>query len=513
MQKLAWTKSIRFKVAFWYTFTVAIVLVLAGTLIYQGARTALTRETDEALGAASKRLVEYQPVSDAIRSGNQARVQAALADEIAHMAPTTFLGRATHGWIISTLFVRLGRVSTNETIAASSSMPANPELLRSMSTINVRVPDRRLFDFLRHTEDTEVRCLSFEIRDMDCQLQVAVPWGRTEYLLRLMLLAIVVTVILFLIISALGSWTLVGRTLRPIDALVTEAELLTADHLTHVKLNTHSHSDDEVAHLANAINRMLTRLRGAIDTMRHFTADASHELRTPLSILQGEIELALTRERTPREYEKTLQSSLVEVQRMTKIVDSLSVLSRLDARTANEGSAYFFDRKADGDLSEVTLRVIDAVKRRADTAGILIEARLDPFAWVKCDEDSLHRIVLNLVDNALRYTPAGGQVSLTVRIGESECRLVVLDNGVGIAPEDLPHIFVRFYRADKARVRTGGSGLGLAIVQGIVKASGGTIDVESRSGQGTRFTIRLPRSTSSPESEVDPASDLPDLAE
>ena len=275
-----------------------------------------------------------------------------------------------------------------------------------------------------------------------------------------------------------------GRALRPIDRIVTEAEGLTAERLGPVLLSQRALSDNEIGHLVAALNGMLARLSAAFAGQRQFTADASHELRTPLTILRGEFEVALSRERAASEYRRTLVSGLEEVERMARIVESLGVLARGDAGLARPHVPV--------SLTALAADVTASLRRRADEQGLNLVVEVDGEAVVRGDTDALRRMVQNLVENALAYTPPGGRVSVSLNAAEEECHLCVADTGVGIAPDALPHVFDRFFRGDKSRANTGGSGLGLSIVQSIVQAHGGQVEANSELGRGSRFVVTLP---------------------
>ncbi|MDQ2687124.1 MAG: ATP-binding protein, partial [Armatimonadota bacterium] len=373
------------------------------------------------------------------------------------------------------------RADSGKTVALSPSLQSR----RSMADTLTAAPFHPGPSFIGDEEEQQMRCLSLLLPHTRDTLQVATAWDPTEDLLASLSWGLGLALTLLLLVSAGGDWQLVGRALRPIDEIVTEAERLTADRLTPTALQPRALSDNEVGHLVVALNGMLARLHTALAAQRQFTADSSHELRTPLTILQGEIETALSRERTVEQYRHVLGSSLEETARMTRIVDSLGLLARGDAASAPNPSVPVR-------LSELTAVVAESLRPQTEQAGLTLILDLQPNVTVSGAADDLRRVISNLLDNAIRYTAPGGTITLTVECVSQECRLRVADTGRGISAEDLPRIFDRFYRADKARVNDGGSGLGLAIVQHIVTAHGGRIDVQSALGQGSAFTVSLP---------------------
>jgi signal transduction histidine kinase len=312
----------------------------------------------------------------------------------------------------------------------------------------------------------------------------AVPFG-PEQLLRAML--VIAPVIL---IGSMGlGYVLADTSLRPLEGIVDELESITGGTSLHRRVAV-SVSAEELARLAATMNRMLARLEQSFVSLRRFTADASHELKTPLMVLRAGVERAMNNPATPTEALESLEEVLEEIYRMSELVENLLTLARAD----EGGVALALEP---GDLR-------DLVGEAAETAGILgeeaglsvrSEVPAEP-VLIALDRSRIRQLLLNLVTNAIKYTPAGGKVSIGLVDQGDAVALVVGDNGIGIPATDLPHIFDRFYRVDTARSRTGarpGTGLGLAITKWIAEAHGGTIMVQSRPGRGTVFTVTLPR--------------------
>jgi signal transduction histidine kinase len=288
--------------------------------------------------------------------------------------------------------------------------------------------------------------------------------------------------------SLIIGYLLVGRTLKPVEQIVDEVEAITDGRSLHRRLaepTTH----DELARLSTTLNAMLARLERSFASLRRFTADASHELKTPLTVLRSGIERSITHPTTSPDVMETLEETLLEVNRMAELVDSLLTLARAD-----EGRAPL--HLDDLDLREVLVEL-------AETAGILGEqVSVDVAVEVPAqsilmrgDRSRLRQLLQNLLSNAIKYTPTGGNVWVASATEDGRVVLTVRDAGIGIAPGDLPHIFDRFWRADPARSRTGsrpGAGLGLAISKWIAEAHGGSIEVQSKPGRGTTFTVTLP---------------------
>jgi heavy metal sensor kinase len=287
-----------------------------------------------------------------------------------------------------------------------------------------------------------------------------------------------------LVVASLGGVFLAGRALAPIDRLTRLARRISAEDLGQ-RLDLPL-PDDEVGRLARTFDEMIARLDEAFRRQRQFTADASHELRTPMTVIKGQIEVALQRERDPQAYRQVLQAVNEEVDRMIRLVGSLLTLARADA-----GQIPITLEPVS--LPDVVSAAIEQVQPLASRRGIDLQLSSSRPVTLRADDDLILQLLLNLLDNAIKYTAAGGQVTVGWNANGREVELWVRDTGSGIAREHLTRLFERFYRVDKARSRAeGGSGLGLAISRWIAEAHGGSISVESDLGRGSTFTVRLP---------------------
>lgn len=312
------------------------------------------------------------------------------------------------------------------------------------------------------------------------------PTAETLAMLRLQLLW---TLPLALVLAGLGGYWLAARALAPIDRMTNTARAIGARDLS--QRIGYTGPADEIGRLAATFDHMLDRLQVAFDHERRFTGDAAHELRTPLSALKGRLEVTLGQPRQPAEYVETLQEMGQQVERLIRLSSDLLYMARLD-----QGQRELHDESIV--LADLLSAVVDQVRPLAESKGITLVEAVPAGLEVRGDLDMLIRLFLNLLDNAVKYTPAGGQVVLRAEMQPAGVTVTVSDNGPGIADEHLPHLFERFYRAGSARTRSegadgrGGAGLGLAIAFEIVKAHGGTLTVQSAAGQGTTFTVCLP---------------------
>jgi heavy metal sensor kinase len=293
---------------------------------------------------------------------------------------------------------------------------------------------------------------------------------------------------LTVVLAGAGGLFLAGRALDPIDRLTRTAAAISADDLTRRLPVETVRRPDELGRLAATFNLMLDRLADSFRRQRQFTADASHELRTPLTRVLSQADVTLARPRSADEYEAVLASVREDVLRLRRLVDALLMLARADARQ----DVLVRERI---DLGELAEQIVDAMQAAADERGVELTVSARSGVVVAGDQAHLMQLVVNLVDNALKHTPAGGKVEMVVDVETSEscptACLAVHDTGNGIAPEHLPHVFERFYQAEPERA-AGGAGLGLAICRSIAEAHGGQIRVQSRPGDGSTFSVLLP---------------------
>jgi heavy metal sensor kinase len=288
-----------------------------------------------------------------------------------------------------------------------------------------------------------------------------------------------------LLLAALGGFWLSGRALAPVDRITSEARRISISKLgTRLELPA---AHDELHRLVVTLNQMLERLDGAVKRMVQFTADASHELRAPLTLIHTAAEFSLRRERAPEELRDAMGKIARECGRTSRLVDDLLLLARADS----DGEAVPLQPV---DLCASVRSALDQAVILAEPKGIRVEAHIPPGPiLVSGDEPTLSRLWLILLDNAVKYTAPGGQVRLELTAANAHAEATVSDNGVGVAPEELPHIFDRFWRADKVRSRSmGGAGLGLSIAQWIVQRHSGSITVHSEPGKGSEFLTRFP---------------------
>ncbi|MEK6289124.1 MAG: heavy metal sensor histidine kinase [Acidobacteriota bacterium] len=344
------------------------------------------------------------------------------------------------------------------------------------------------FDEVSLSETEHVRIITWPARDEDGEEFFVVEGQSLRDVQRAqkqLILLLAIANPLALLLASLGGLWLASRALSPVDRLTRAAERIGRGNLSE-RVEEHR-SQDEIGRLAATFNQMISRLEQTFERERRFTADASHELKTPLAVLRGDMEVALRRQRTPEEYQRVLESSLEEIARLTKLTEDLLTLARSDADQSVLEREHV-------ELDQLAAEAREYIAPLAQSAGVSLSYEAPASAIVvEGDQKRLQQLLVNLLDNAIKYTPPGGSARLTLSREGSSAVIEVSDNGRGIPASALPHIFERFYRqTDPRDSRVTGFGLGLAISKWIADAHAGSIAVNSNEGQGSTFTVRLP---------------------
>ncbi len=371
-------------------------------------------------------------------------------------------------------------------IAASKNIPVvglNPQFLK---------------DFQRgssHFEDIRVESIAFksnvlriftipviENNKVSYIVQVASPLERMYLALNNLSLLLSLLLPATVLLTGLSGIFLVKLTLKPVNEMIDTIHQITAENL-NLRINI-PQSKDEIQALAITFNDMIIRLDEAFRSQRQFMEDISHELKTPLSILKGELEVTLKKIRSAKEYETTLQSSLEEIDRLTRIVNDLLVLARFDTKTVALEIMPIH-------LNDLINNVINDLRFLAEKKTIKLDFNDECIYSVNADREQLKRLFLNLLDNAIKYTPQEGKISINVFQEGGGLKVDIVDTGVGISQKEIPRIFDRFYRVDKSR-SSFGFGLGLSISKSVALAHGGDITVRPNDPQGSVFSVILP---------------------
>jgi two-component system, OmpR family, sensor kinase len=477
-------RTIRRRLTVWYTVALGVTVLAFGTLLYVERRQSSLRELDQRLGLeadlATRWLSESYNVLGRI-------VTTAGSNPALDPGISAYLEAVRDYLVVADTS---GQVLALSEVTRALNADALQRLTASFDTLR-RSKESGTLDLGSPTG--RVRFLAVRVEAAGPEISgvlVATPLSEAAFgpaeLLRSMLL---ISPFILLGAGLVGYW-LAGTSLRPVQGIMDEVEAITDGRSLHRRLPV-PRSADEMARLALTVNGMLARLEQSFGSLHRFTADASHELKTPLMVLRAGVERALVHPGVPAEILQSLDETLAQINEMTELVESLLTLARAD-----EGRAPL--AVEDCDLRDLVGDVAETTGMLGESAGITVTSEIpDTPVRLSVDRHRIQEMLLNLVTNAIKYTPKSGRIALRLQDQGDAVVLTVQDTGIGIAPGDLPHIFDRFWRADPARSRTGerpGTGLGLAITKWIAEAHGGSITVQSRPGRGTSFSVRLPKS-------------------
>jgi heavy metal sensor kinase len=459
-------RSLAFRLGAWYTLLLGAIFLLVGAATFYGLQQYLRANLRDSLSRRSTQVEQILSQAPAVVSN------LAIAQEIEIRVAPEFNNR----------FVRVTRLPA--TLIYRSGAPAdrsfNPTALStvaSQKTVGTAIVDAQ--HLMVRTTPVQAASGTYLV-ELGVSMQTL-----DEGLARLLdLLALLLPVLI--VCAAGGGYWLVNRALRPVDLLSQTAEQMSLQNLT-LRLPV-APSGDALERLAISLNNMLGRLRDSVQTSRRFLADASHELRTPLTVIKGELqELTHASNLTKGDVRERVGSVLEEVARLEHLVSGLLVLSRLDAGETQSDWVSV-------DLAELAQSTAEHMRLMAEDRGIEIDLSQLRKAAILGDRARLKQIIVNLLDNAIRFTPRGGCVALGTAADDSGAVLEISDTGIGIPAASIAQVFDRFFRVDAARSREdGGAGLGLSIVKSICTAHGGEIDVQSRIGNGSCFRVRFPR--------------------
>jgi signal transduction histidine kinase len=494
-------RTIRQRLTLWYTVALGITIAAFGTLLYLERRQSSLRELDQRLGLeadlANRWLSESYNVLGRI-------VTTAGSSPSLDPGISAYL-EAVRDYVVV--------VDTNGSVLALSeaarSLSADA-LQRVTAPVDSLHLPKRAGTIDLGAGVGKLRWLAVPVEAAGPEiggLLVATPTSQIAFGPAELLRSMLIIAPIILLASALMGYWLAGTFLRPVQGIMDEIDVISDGRSLHRRLAVPM-SGDEMARLTLTVNRMLARLEASFGSLHRFTADASHELKTPLMVLRAGVERALVHPGVPSEILQSLDETLAQINEMTELVESLLTLARAD-----EGRAPLAVEESD--LRELVSDAVETAGMLGEGSGVTVTSRIPEHpVRMAVDRHRIREMLLNLVTNAIKYTPQGGTVDLSLADQDGAVSITVRDTGIGIAPGDLPHIFDRFWRADPARSRTGdrpGTGLGLAITKWIAEAHGGTITVQSRPGRGTVFTVRLPRVGSLPPSvaERGMAAELP----
>lgn len=459
---------LRVRLTLWYGTALALVLIVFSVVLYAITARSLRDTVDESL---------EDTAMTAVRSLEE-RGFLPLINEEELLSQFPELTRIDKFFQI---------FSPSGTITIRSPNIKQHEVPLSRTALDAAFAGQRIFESAKYPKEPPLRLISVPIMyggNLLYIVQVGTSMESVGETLQRFLVLLVVAIPIALAVSLAGGWFLAGRALRPVDKITLAAQRIAAGDLSQRLSIPAAH--DEIGRLAATFNNMIGRLDTSFRQIRQFTSDASHELRTPLTVMKGETDLVLRRPRLLDDYRLVLESNLEEIDRMTRIVDELLFLSRADMGEVRVES-----------LPVAMESLVEDIHRQAkllaqDRNIDVLLGTVMPVV-VQGDDLRLRELLLNLVENAMKYSHPDGKVEISLLNDGREARLSVTDHGIGIAPADHKKIFQRFFRTDVARGHTKkGTGLGLAICSWIAELHKGRVEVKSALGQGSTFTVVLP---------------------
>ena len=462
---------LRVRLTLWYGTALALVLIIFSVVLYAITARSLRDTVDESL---------EDTAMTAVRSLEE-RGFLPLINEEELLSQFPELTRIDKFFQI---------FSPSGTITIRSPNIKQHEVPLSRTALDAAFAGQRIFESAKYPKEPPLRLISVPIMyggNLLYIVQVGTSMESVGETLQRFLVLLVVAIPIALAVSLAGGWFLAGRALRPVDKITLAAQRIAAGDLSQRLSIPAAH--DEIGRLAATFNNMIGRLDTSFRQIRQFTSDASHELRTPLTVMKGETDLVLRRPRLLDDYRLVLESNLEEIDRMTRIVDELLFLSRADMGEVRVES-----------LPVAMESLVEDIHRQAkllaqDRNIEVLLGTVMPVV-VQGDDLRLRELLLNLVENAMKYSHPDGKVEISLLNDGREARLSVTDQGIGIAPADHKKIFQRFFRTDVARGHTKkGTGLGLAICSWIAELHKGRVEVKSALGQGSTFTVVLPLAT------------------
>ena len=459
---------IRAKLTIWYTTLLAASLITFGSILY----VALSRNIISSIDARLFSMADM--VSRAVFRPGTVNLPQNFDIFLEH-----FFGIKTSGNFIQ-LMDEYGKI-----VFTSSTLGKN-HLPLSAQTYHHSIAGNATYETIKNIGQYPVRIVTFPLMEngqLISILQVGAPLQESTAALNALFYILIFGIPLAVILASGVGWFLAKKALSPVDMVTGLARKIEAGSLNE-RLDV-SGPKDELGRLAKTFNDMIARLELSFKQMKQFTADASHELKTPLTVLKGEMEIALKTEKTVEGFREVIKSSLEEIDRMSALVKSLLNLAKLDSRVRLPNDNI----KLDGIVEERFNQTLPMAKDK----GIDMVMAKKESVIIMGDKIGIGQLLFNLIYNAIKYTSKDGRIEISLEQSDNWAIIKVIDTGIGIAEEDLPHIFDRFYRVDKARTTgAGGVGLGLSICKEIAEAHGGKIEVESEAGKGSVFKVYLP---------------------
>jgi|PlaIllAssembly_1097288.scaffolds.fasta_scaffold57072_2 heavy metal sensor kinase len=458
---------IRWRLTIWYGVVLSLILIIFASGIFIYFKNSLQESIDAKIRSIGE--VLSSSMTDAHNTSVFGNFERYLEN---------VLGKKPKGKFIQ-IMDSSGRIGAKMSDIEGEALPT------SFSALERAMRGEIVYETIERTKP-RLRMITIPIlenKKVTSVVQVGTSLEDFDETIRKLLLIMIISIPSSICVTIVVGYFMARKALRPVDQIRRAAVKISSSNLDE-KIDIAGRKD-ELSRLAETFNAMIKRLKDAFQRINQFSIDVSHELKTPLTILKGETEVALRKEREKHDYQVLLMSNLEEIDRMSCIIDDLLLLSKADTREIKLN------------VEEVALRdlIIDVcmdMKVVADKKSVALETSELEDIRLKGDELKLRRMLLNIVENGIKYSHVGGKVSVSSYVNDGYAKIDVKDNGIGISEEDIKYIFDRFYRADRSRKRESGSGLGLSISRWIAEAHKGGIEVKSQPAQGSMFTIKLP---------------------
>lgn len=468
-------KSIRIRLTLWYAVILGFIILIADLYLYRSFKSSIVASIDDTLYMLAEE-VEHTILKESPSTWRK---------EIKNVRDEFI----THRFFIQVLEVEksngekeIHRIVPSEVLAGSvypksrknilTTLRDRPEYVnvtyRSLSVHPIRII---LFPVIKENGAAYI-------------VQVGTSLRKSYQSLEKLTIILLIAAPFMLILSSLVGYLILTRAFKPVKSVVRTVRRINTEDLS-LRVDSKGKAD-EIGELIDTFNRMIERLEQSVHRIKEFSGDVSHELKTPLTIIRGEMDVTLRRERDGKEYKEVFKSVYEEVKKLETIIDNLLFLSKADLE---QSRAAFYKTP----LYEILINEVEKMKTLADRKNVKFIIKEMVALYINGDSLMLERLLMNLLDNAVKYTPEGGEIRVSLKRENRYALMEIQDSGIGIPEDALPHIFDRFYRVDKSRANRGrGSGLGLAIVSQIAVLHGADIDVESEIGIGTRVRVRFP---------------------